>query len=282
MPTDCVLDYNTSSILRNKLLAAAASEGVAGTECSAVVIEPEIDILNSNTVSGGMRNIESIELGITIKVMNIITGTVFGTTGMSIRGEGYSENETFRSAVSKMDLTTTEYRQFMGNMKHKILDYYSNNISSLIAKANTLASMQEYDEALALLSSYPESLAGYSKVSDAMVSIFNKCQSQYCEQILLSAQAAYARHDYAEATEIAMMIDPESSCYAQTRTLLNSIKSSIDKERSEKIALEKEKMNLEKERIKSSERTKQATITAIKDIATAYFQRQTNYVFPLL
>ncbi len=282
MPANCVLDYNTSSILRNKLLAIAALEGVAGIDCSAVAMVPEIDILNSNVVSGGMRNIKSMELSITIKVINIITGTVFGTIGISASGDGYSDSETFRSAINKMDLSTAEYRQFIGSMKHKIMEYYSNNVSTLIAKANTLASMQEYDEALALLSSYPESLTGYSKVSSTMVAIFNKCQSQYCGQILIAAQAAYARHDYEEATEIATMIDPGSSCYAQAKTLLNSIKSSIDKEQSNMLALEKEKMAMEKERINSAERTKKATISAIKDVAVAYFQRQNNFFFPWL
>jgi hypothetical protein len=36
---------------------------------------------------------------------------------------------------------------------------------------------------------------------------------------------------------------------------------------------------LEKEKIRSDERIKSAQIKAIKDIATAYFKRQTEYIF---
>ena len=57
-----------------------------------------------------------------------------------------------------------------------------------------------------------------------MTSIFKKCQAQYCTQILLSAQAAYSKHDYAEAAELVSMIDGQSSCVEQAKALLNSIK----------------------------------------------------------
>ena len=105
-----------------------------------------------------------------------------------------------------------------------------------------------------------------------MTSIFKKCQAQYCTQILLSAQAAYSKHDYAEAAELVSMIDGQSSCVEQAKALLNSIKKGMDKQYNDIIAMEKEK-------IRSDECIKSAQIKAIKDIATAYFKRQTEYVF---
>ena len=50
MPSDCTLDGNTKSILKNKLLQILSTEGVAGTECGAIIIVPEINIINSNFV----------------------------------------------------------------------------------------------------------------------------------------------------------------------------------------------------------------------------------------
>ena len=198
MPSDCTLDGNTKSILKNKLLQILSTEGVAGTECGAIIIVPEINIINSNSVYGGMRQILSVELGITVTVRNMITNTVFNTMQIASKGEGYSDNEAKRSAINKIDALNTDYSRFVEATKMKISDYYRNNTVSLITKANTLASQQLFDEALALLSTYPESLPGYTKVSNAMVSIFKKCQTQYCSQILLSAQAAYSKHDYTE------------------------------------------------------------------------------------
>ena len=202
----------------------------------------------------------------------MITNTVFNTMQIASKGEGYSDNEAKRSAINKIDALNTDYSRFVEATKLKISDYYRNNTSALIAKANTLASQQLFDEALALLSTYPESLPGYTKVSNAMTSIFKKCQTQYCSQILLSAQAAYSKHDYTEAAELVSMIDAQSSCAEQAKALLNSIKKGMDKQYSDIIAIEKEK-------IRSDERIKSAQIEAIKDIATAYFKRQTEYIF---
>lgn len=272
MPSDCTLDSNTKSILKNKLLQILSTQGVAGTECGAIIIVPEVNIVNSSSVYGGMRQILSVELGLTVTVRNLITNTVFNTIQIASKGEGYSDSEAKRAAINKIDALNADYSRFVEVAKLKISDYYRNNTTALIAKANTLASQQQFDEAIALLSTYPESLPGYAKVSNAMTSIFKKCQTQYCSQILLSAQAAYSKHDYAEAAELVSMIDAQSSCAAQAKALLNSIKRNMDKEYNDAIAMEKEKIH-------SAERIKSAQITAIKDIATAFFKRQTMYSF---
>ncbi len=272
MPSDCLLDGNSKSILKNKLLQILSVEGVASTECGAIIVVPDVNVTNSGTVSGGMRKITFVELCITLTVRNMITNTIFNTIQISAKGEGYSDIEARRSAINKIDPLNASYSRFVAATKSKISDYYKNNTDALIAKANTLASQQQFDEALALLSTYPESLSGYTKVSNAMTSIFQKCQTVYCSQILLSAQAAYSRQNYEEASELVSMIDTQSSCSQQAQELLNLIKKDLDKQYNDAITMEKEK-------IRSEERIKTAQITAIKDIATAYYQRQTEYVF---
>lgn len=272
MQSDCTLDSNTKSILKNKLFQILSTKGVAGTECSAVIMVPEINVINSNFINGGMRQIISVELGITITVKNMITNTVFNTMQIVSKGDGYSEIEAKRSAINKIDVQNADYSRFIEVTKVRISNYYKDNTTALITKANTLASRQMFDEALALLSTYPESLSGYAQVSDVMTSIFKKCQTQYCSQILLSAQAAYSKQDYVEAAELVSMIDAQSSCAPQAKSLLNSIKKEIDKQYNDIMTMEKEK-------IRSNERVKSAQIKAIKDIATAYFTHQTEYIF---
>lgn len=272
MPGDCVLDNNTKSILKNKLLNVVSTQGVAGTECGAIVLVPEIDVVNSAVISGGMRQIMSVELSVTLTVSNMITNTVFNTIQLSTTGEGYSDHEAKRSAIHKMNTSSPECLQFVEGAKSKIVGYYGSNTKAIIAKANTLASQQLFDEALALLATYPESLSGYVEVSDAMTAIFKKCQTRYCSQILLSAQAAYAQRNYVEAADLVAMIDAQSSCAPQAESLLNSIKKSMDRQYDDMVAMEKE-------RTRSAERIRSAQIKAIRDIATAYFQRQTEYVF---
>lgn len=272
VPVDCTLDAGTMSILKNKLMRIANADGVATTECGAIAVIPDIDVLNKEQIDGGMRKITSVEVGLTLTVRNIMTNSVFGTFQMNCNGEGYSEAEAMRSAINKIDATSAQFQGFLSASRKKITEYYSANTNALITKAKTLATQQSYDEALALLATYPESLSGYPSVASAMADIFKQCQTQYCSQILMAAQAAYSRHDYAESADMLAMIDATSSCASQATSLLASVNKALNKQYADQLAIEKEKL-------RSKERVKTAQINAVKEIATAYFKRQNNYLF---
>ena len=282
-PQNCLLDSNAKTLLKNKILNAVAENGVAATECSALAFVPEICIMEEDKVEGGMRTIYTRKLSITITARNIITNTVFGSVQLTSNGEGYSMNDANRSAINKINMQTELYRSFVEETKRKVIDYYDKNTSSLIAKANSLATQQEYDEALALLSTYPETLSGYPKVSVAISEIFKKSQTKYCSEIMQAARAAYAQRDFAGAAEIAASINSGSSCASEAKQFLAQVKRDSDREYNDQLAMEREKnrnqVALERERIRSNERVHTATTNAAKEIAKAYYQRQTRYVY---
>lgn len=283
MPQNSVLDANSKTLLKNKLLTAATSQGVAATECSAIAMVPEVSILSDEKVESGMRTIYTRQISITVTVRNLITNTVFNSIQIETSGEGYSVNDALRSAVTKTNLANERYTSFVVEAKNKINEYYSNNTSSLIGKAKTLASQQQYDEALALLSTYPESLSGYPLISNAITDIFNKSQSKYCGELMQAARAAYAQRDFTSASDIAAMINPQSSCASEAKQLLAQVKRDSDKEYNDQVALQREEMrtqaSIERERIQANERMRTASIKAVRDIATAYYKRQVNYVW---
>lgn len=283
MPQNSVLDANSKTLLKNKLLTAATSQGVAATECSAIAMVPEVSILSDEKVESGMRTIYTRQISITVTVRNLITNTVFNSIQIETSGEGYSVNDALRSAVTKTNLANERYTSFVVEAKNKIKEYYSNNTSSLIGKAKTLASQQQYDEALALLSTYPESLSGYPLISNAITDIFNKSQSKYCGELMQAARAAYAQRDFTSASDIAAMINPQSSCASEAKQLLAQVKRDSDKEYNDQVALQREEMrtqaSIERERIQANERMRTASIKAVRDIATAYYKRQVNYVW---
>lgn len=283
MPQNCILDGNSKTILKNKLLGAASANGVAATECSAIVMVPEISVADEGKVEGTMRTIYTRQLDVALTVRNVITNTVFCSMQMTCSGEGYSHDEANRSAIRKIDTNSSRYRSFVENAKKKIVEYYANNTSTLIAKANNLAARQLYDEALALLSTYPESLSGYTQIATAMDAIFKKSQTKYCSEIMQSARAAYAQRDFAMAADIASTINSQSSCAAEAKELLAQIKHDVDKEHNDEVAMQREqyrdKVAMEHERIKANEREKTAASQAAAEIAKAYYQRQTQYIY---
>ena len=83
--------------------------------------------------------------------------------------------------------------------------------------------------------------------------------------------------------EIASCIDITSSCGAEAKSLLASIKQGNDQVYNDEISYRNERMRAQErmatEKMKSQERITTATIRAARDVAKAYYGRQTNYVY---
>jgi hypothetical protein len=272
MPYNSSLDNNTKTLLKNKILGMITSQGIAATEFSAIAVVPEVTIIDEKIVEGGQRNIYTQQLEVTLIIRNIITNTVFNSLSLTCKGEGYNKSEAIRSAIKRINGSNTIFVDFITTSKQKIYNYYNEYTSLLVNKANTLASQQAYDEALALLSTYPEHLSGYSRVAQTIKVIFDKSQTQYCSQIILSARQAYSLRDYEKAAEIIALINSQSSCATEAKQLLSQIKKEVDNVYKEQVAIEREE-------IKSKERIQSQLITAARDISVAYFKRQTQYLF---
>lgn len=270
LPKDCTFDNNTNSLLKNKLLNIVSSGGVASTECCAIILVPEVNLLNKEQVESGMRNITTLEILVTITVRNILTDAVYNTMSITMRGNGYSEIEAVRSAIRNLE--PDKCSDFIKISKEKILEYYRDNTSVLITKANMFAKQQLYDEAIATLASYPESLAGYPQIANIIIEIFRMAQTKYCKEIMQTAMAAYSQLDFENAAELASSIDVTSSCASEAKKLLEEIKQSIDKQYNYQIETERQQ-RMSKERIAT------LTINAARDVAVEYYKSQNNYIF---
>lgn len=270
MPTNSILDSNTKTILKNKLLAICTAEGGAVTECGAIAMIPDVSILDEKLVEGSMRNIYTIELCITVSVRNVITNTIFNTLSISTKGEGYSKAESLRSAIKKIN--ENMYGTFAQATKKKVADYYSSSVVALINKANTLTAQQQYEEAIALLTTYPESLAGYPQISIAIQKVYQQYLTQNCEEVMMMARAEYAKRNFERAADLAASVNPTCSCFNAAKSLLISIKKDAD------IVYQNE-FNDRRESLNSQERITTATINAARDVAVAYYKRLPDYVF---
>ena len=266
------LSQNTYGVLRSKLLGAITAEGVAAEEYSCIAVLPSINFTNKQLVEGGMRNITIIDMQLTLTAEHIVTGTVFHSTTLSLRGEGTSLDMAIRSAVSRMENRDRRVRQFASQARQKIIQYYQNNTNALITKAKTLAARKDYDEAMALLDAYPVSLEGYAAVSKTMTGIYKEYQTNCCQELMAKARSAYAMDDYQEAATLLAQVDMQSSCGQEAKILCMKIKQSRDAAAAQAAeAYEREwqaQANLESQRIQ-----------AAKEVAEAYYKNQTKYYF---
>ena len=93
-----------------------------------------------------------------------------------------------------------------------------------------------------------------------------------CSQLLQQANGAFAAGNYEEAIASLNMIDMQSPCAGDVRTLTEKIKREVDAEKRQAIELYLQEMStaadIQKRRVK-----------AIENIAVAYYQNQPDFYF---
>lgn len=266
------LSTNTAKILRSKILPAMTAGGVETAEISAIAIKPEISLVDRQVVEGGMRDIYTSNIQFNFVCTNIVTGTTFASCLVTMRGEGFSDDDAIKNALSKLSSQDKRLTDFVKTAKSQIIDYYQRNLASVISRARTFANIQQYDEGLALLFSCPATINGYANVNSEITYIYKQYQNQECSKNLQKARAEYANGNFEAAAEFLQQIDMTSSCATEAKELCANIKQSKDVEAKRVI----ERFERQAQRKTEIEKLR---IKAARDIAVAYFERRTDVYF---
>lgn len=260
-------------LLRKKLASTMTANGMDLADYCNLVICPSLIVTNQQTIEGGMRKITVYDIELSLLVSEAITGMSFNSINITMRGEGYTEETAFMSAINKLSTTDKRISEFFAATKIKVLDYYRSNVDVILTKARTLSHMQQYGEALALLYTYPDALMPeFTKIANEMQTIYSQYQKKNCNDILQQARGEYALGNYDEAVLWLSQIDMQSPCAAEAKTLSNNIKKSIDTE----INKQRE---LIMQQIKTEADLEKQRIRAIENVATAYIKSLPNYYF---
>ena len=221
-----------------------------------------------------------IELEISIYLLNIQEQIIVDEIAISGKGLNSNETRAFIQAIQVVNPRSPAVRTFMKGCREKITAYYTTRVPALLAKAQSLAEREQYQEALAVLSSVPESVDEYSAVAEQMVAIYLKEIDKKASGILQGVKAALATKDYEKALELLLQIDPSSTYFKEASTLIDSVKANIDAQ--EKTELEErqraldDRMKLEKMRLEAAQKmgasyAQETENTAIEEKLTDWF-----------
>ena len=253
--------------LRHKIEQIGTANGVSSFLDGVFVMYPTLDIVDMQTVEGGMKNLFVIKAEMQLTVMQMSSKALINSVSTTLTGRGYSVPEALMNAISGIDVRDSLYHQFLSNSKKRIFTYYESNSSKLINAARVLAAQQQYEAALVKLAFFPESLPSYPKVCQAIIEIYKQFQAVQCSRMIQKAKGYIALKDYRSAIDILAQVDPESQCKTECVNLLNTIKQQVDKEDSEAIDRELKIFNtlvgLEKHRL-----------SAVRDAVKAYYSSQ--------
>lgn len=263
---------DTFKLLQSKLERMLTNSGVSSYGGD-FVLYPVVNIVEDNLIEGGIKNFYKVGIELVLNVANVSSHTLFSSESWSLSGVSERvKNDAIKNAFSQLKGSDPRFKSFIDESKRKIVQYYENNKQDILAKATSLASSGEWEQALAFLSSYPSQVNGYAEAQEMMAQIYNKYYlNANAAKILNEAKGAFAVKNYSKAVSLAAQIDKESSYYDEAALLINQVREIVQKEQDE--ANERTMKALEM--ASDLEKTR---INAAASVARAYYNRRVvNY-----
>lgn len=258
-------------LLQSKLDKILTTSGVATNEGD-FVLYPVVTIIDENLIEGGIKNFFKVKIDLTLKVANLTTKTVFSSESWTLVGTAERvRTDAVRNAFVQIKSTDPSFKTFLETTKKKICEYYESNKDVILAQASSLSNTGKYDEAIAMLSNYPSQVSGFDESQQLLQKVYLQYIDANADRILNEARAAYAIKEYENAVNLAAQIPSESSKYNEAKSIINQIRSTINKEQSEKNARAMKALEIAAD-------VQKTRINAIASVARQYYSRRVvNY-----
>lgn len=217
-----------SNMLATRLMNAMTAAGVTADEnYGQFYISARFDHLFKETVAGPPVQ-TALHTNLTLMVADLAGGKVFDSQSFELRGVGTSEQRAFLNALSQLNGKNNRLREFVDRAQDKVISYFDKNYKGLLAKAQTAAARNDYDQALYYSSLIPQCCTGYAQAEAAMLKYYHAYIDREGVKLLNAAKHAFAvspnAEGAAEAYALLEQIDPSSSAYARAMTFADEVK----------------------------------------------------------
>ena len=148
-----------------KMLQIASQNGMSGLGSNPnFVLGAEIS-QTGRAATGTAPQKMMVQYEFTFKVMNALTGDVFGTSMQEVQGVGNSFEEANLNAVKEIK-NTPKMQKFLKTANDRIVKWYNENLQVIKNQVQKAEGHGDYDLALALLNSIPEQSTSYKYVAE--------------------------------------------------------------------------------------------------------------------
>jgi hypothetical protein len=193
---------------------------------------------------------------------------MYSSISKSLKGSGKSKEIAITNAISKITTNDAEFGKFIATGKTKIIQYYESKCEDLIKKSDSFVKMQKYEDALGLLMSIPEEVSScHNLIQEKSINAYKAYQTQTCAILLQIAKTTLAGNDYAGTLNILADIDPSASCFNEAQSIAKKVEDKV-------TALEKREWDFQMKQYSDGVELEKQRISAIKDIAVAYYKSQ--------
>ena len=146
---------NVSDRLAMKMLEMASLNGISGMGTNPnIVLGAELH-QTGRTATGTTTQKMTTQYEVYFKVMNAVTGDVYGVTKQEVMGVGNSFEEASLNAMNEIK-NTSEMQAFLNGASDRIINWYNGNVNVVKNQVEQAEGEGDYALALAILSSVPE------------------------------------------------------------------------------------------------------------------------------
>lgn len=236
LPAEVDIPESLRPMLQQKLLQIATTNGY-GSESDDFILTANVMVLEKTAVPTVPPQI-NLTLEVSLYVINRLEKVIVAEKSVQIGGIDKTENSAYTQALKQLNPRKSEIRSFMTSAREKIVEYYTEKLPALLAKAQSLADMGNTDEALAVLSTIPEVVPEYPLVAELMSEFYLKSLDTQCAGILREAQGKLAVKNYEDALDLLVAVDPLSNHFQEAGQMIDSIRSVISAEEARQYEME--------------------------------------------
>lgn len=174
-----------------KMLQMAGQNGMSGLGSSPNFVLGAEMAQTGRAATGTAPQKMTVQYEMTFKVMNAMTGDVFGTSVQEVQGVGNSFEEANQNAVKEIK-NTKEMQKFLQTASERIVKWYDENLSAIKNQVEKAEGEGNFDWALALLNSIPEQSSSHHYVAEKQDALLKGMLHKRAAEMLGEMEAALA------------------------------------------------------------------------------------------
>ncbi|WP_302568395.1 hypothetical protein [Culturomica massiliensis] len=258
LPDETDMPEEAAHYLRSRLLGLVTNHGTGvGDYGTSQFFITAKTLLESKDVVGSAPTMYSINLVITLYVVDCIYDRLYAQMSLNAKGVGESETKAYISAIKRMNVNNPKIKSFLEEGRNKIIHYYTTQGKEIMQSVRMLASQRQYEKALFILTAIPSSCEElYNEAQSSIGSIYKDYVNYTGERNLAQARivwtASQNRAGASQAGSLLAKIDPDATCRPAAEQLVKEIQQRIGEEWTFQMKAYNDSVDLNKQRIEAA------------------------------
>lgn len=246
MPSESGLKESDLKKLETKVMQIVTSCGIGGLGGDPRYVFAPIPELKKKDVTSTAPVRYTVDYGITFYVADMVTGTVFGSEEITVKGIGDSDELATINAFDQIK-PDSRFQNMLKDAENKIVTYYQEHGEEFIQEAKMYIAQEKYAQAMAVLGSIPSQATDFYaqaiKMMTEITPLYLAKESNLAMSQMKAALASAENGDFTEAMQYYALIPNDSPLKAEADKLVSNYKA--DANQKEIAKAEQERFNAE-------------------------------------